>query len=276
MSPQTSPAEMGKTSHSAAGKISPAATAVRRIILPEADGALACDIPVIPGVAAGISLAAAGDMALSRESSLPSRALLRDRLGIRRERLYGARQVHSRRVLVLEGQTAAEVSAVEADGLLTRQEDAVLSVTVADCLPIFLADRRTGAFGIVHSGWKGTGIVQEAILLLRSRFGSRPDEITAVIGPGIGACCYTVPPERAALFSGHHGAATVIPDASRPRLDLREANLALLHGAGVGEIVVVTDCTSCSPRLGSFRRQGPREFTLMLAWIGRRPVERAS
>jgi YfiH family protein len=227
---------------------------------------------VIPGLSAGISLEAAGDMALSRESLLPSRSRLRERLGVECDRLYGARQVHSQRVLVVEGQSSAEVAVVEADGLPTRREEAVLSVTVADCLPIWLADRRTGAFGIVHSGWRGTGIVAEAILLLRSRFGSRPGEITAVIGPGIGACCYTVPPDRAALFRERYGAAAVIPDAAHPRLDLREANLVLLREAGVEDILVITDCTSCSPRLGSFRRQGPGEYTLMLAWIGRGPA----
>lgn len=247
-------------------------TPVRRTALAETAGDPACGIPVIAGLSAGISLAAAGDMALSRECSLPSRSRLRERLGVERERFYGARQVHSRRVLVVEGQSSAEVAGEEADGLVTTREDVLLSVTVADCLPIFLADRRTGAFGIVHSGWKGTGIVQEAVRLLRERFGSRPQEITAVVGPGIGACCYTVPPERAALFSGRYGAAAVIPDAARPRLDLREANLVLLRGAGVGDVTVVTDCTSCSPRLGSFRRQGPGGYTLMLAWIGRRPA----
>jgi YfiH family protein len=240
--------------------------------LPESDGDLACALPVTAGVAAGISLAAAGDMALSRETVLPSRQRMRERLGIPRGTLYGARQVHSRRVLTVEDQPAAEVAATEADGLLTLRRDAVLTVTVADCLPIYLADRRTGAFGIVHSGWRGTGIVSEAILLLCSRFGSRPGEITAVIGPGIGACCYTVPPDRAALFRERYGAAAVIPDAAHPRLDLREANLVLLHEAGVEDIRVVTDCTSCSPRLGSFRRQGPQEHTLMLAWIRREPA----
>jgi YfiH family protein len=249
----------------------PRAAAVRRVALAEAEEDLVSRIPVIHGISAGISLAAAGDMALSREPVLPSRSRLCERLGIRRQRLYGARQVHSHRVLVVEGQSPTEVAAEEADGLLTRSADAVLSVTVADCLPIFLADRRTGAFGIVHSGWKGTGIVREAIRLLVERLGSRRGDIAVLIGPGIGACCYTVPPERAALFAERYGPAAVIPDAGRPRLDLREANLLLLREAGIGEVTVVTDCTSCSPRLGSFRRQGPDHYTLMLAWIGRGP-----
>jgi YfiH family protein len=244
---------------------------VHRMALVDAPGGLHCDIPVIAGMTAGISLAAAGDMALSRESTLPWRTRLLARQGIPRERLYGLRQVHSRRVLLIEEQSAAETARVEADGLLTDRSDVVLSVTVADCLPIFLSDRRTGAFGVVHSGWKGTGIVRDALAAMASRFGSLPDDISAVIGPGIGTCCYGVPEERAALFASTHGAGTVLrgDDGGDPRLDLRAANIELLRRAEVGAITVVTDCTSCSPKLGSFRRQGPAGFTLMLAWIGR-------
>jgi YfiH family protein len=181
--------------------------------------------------------------------------------------------VHSRRIQLIDEQTPEEAAAVEADGLLTTRPDAVLSVTVADCLPIFLADRRTGAFGIVHSGWRSTGIVREALALLASKFGSRPAEIAAVIGPGIGACCYVVPEERAALFAAEHGPASVLRDGGGPpRVDLRAANIRLLENAGVEEIGVVTDCTSCTQKLGSFRRQGPADYTLMLAWIGRSPL----
>ncbi len=240
------------------------------IALDHAHGGLHADIPVITGIRAGISLAAAGDMALSRARSLPWRTKFLERTGIPRERLFALRQVHSRRVLLIEEQSADETPGIEADGLLTDRPEAVLSITVADCLPIFLADRRTGAFGVVHSGWKGTGIVSEALAVMVSRFGSLPAEVSAVIGPGIGACCYGVPEERAALFASEYGSGTVVRDTGgTARLDLRAANIELLHRAGVEEITVVTDCTSCSPELGSFRRQGAAGFTLMLAWIGR-------
>jgi YfiH family protein len=238
--------------------------------LDDAPGGLHCDIPIIPGTSAGITLAAAGNMALSRDSSLPWRARFASARGIPRERLFGLKQVHSRQVLLIDGQTPGEAAAIEADGLITRSTEAVLSVTVADCLPIFFADRRTGAFGVVHSGWRGTGIVREALALMASRFGSRPEEIAVVMGPGIGACCYVVPEERAALFASEYGPDTVLRDQEgKPRMDLRAANIHLLEDAGVGEIRVVTDCTSCSEKLGSFRRQGPSGYTLMLAWIGR-------
>jgi YfiH family protein len=230
-----------------------------------------CGIPVLPGLDAGITLASAGDMGLSREHSLPWRAAFRERRGLPREHVYALRQVHSRRVEVVDGQTADEAAGTEADGLVTARADPVLTVTVADCLPIYLADRENGVYGIVHSGWKGTGIVLDALALMASRFGSRPAGITAVIGPGIGACCYAVPEERAALFSSRHGPGSVArKDGLPPSLDLRAANILLLERAGVGDIGVVAECTACSPRLGSFRRQGASGYTLMLAWIRRR------
>ena len=244
--------------------------AVRRVTLDDARAGLHVDIPVITATRAGISLAAAGDMALSRDRLLPWRTRYLEGRGIPKERLYGLRQVHSRRVQLVEGQSVDETASIEADGLLTDRRDAVLSVTVADCLPIFLTDWRTGAFGIVHSGWKGTGIAREALTVMASRFGSEAAEVSAVIGPGIGACCYSVPEERAVFFASEYGPETVVRDPrGAPRLDLRAANIEILRRAGVEDITVVTDCTCCSQNLGSFRRQGAAHFTLMLAWIGR-------
>ena len=118
--------------------------AVRTIMLDDAHEGPHSGIPVAGGMRAGISLAAAGDMALSRERTLPCRARYLEGRGIPREKVYALRQVHSRCVHVIEGQTTDLVAGLEGDGLVTNLADAVLSITVADCLPIFLADARTG------------------------------------------------------------------------------------------------------------------------------------
>ena len=67
-------------------------------------------------------------------------------------------------------------------------------------LPIFLVDPVTGAFGLVHSGWKGTGIVHAALESMMAAFGTDPRDVSVTIGPGIGPCCYRVPEERARVF----------------------------------------------------------------------------
>jgi polyphenol oxidase len=249
------------------------AAMIREVQLAPAPGDRFCTIAGFKAagkeIRAGISLAAAGDMALSRRFSHPFRTQLFADLGVPGETAFAVRQVHSKAMIVLADQQPEETAALEADGMITGRSDAFLTVTVSDCLPIFLVDRATGAFGLVHSGWKGTGIAREAIGCLARAFGTRAADISAAIGPGIGACCYTVCEERAAGFAEHFGADTVVrgPEGN-PRLDLRRANIGLLQSAGVRDISIVSDCTNCSAFLGSFRRQGPAHFTLMLAYIG--------
>jgi YfiH family protein len=230
---------------------------------------LFAEIPVNGGPRAGISLARAGDMDFARRDALPWRRRLFARLGVEPRQVRCVRQVHSRIVVRVEGSEAPPDPAVEADGIVTDAADLLLTVTVADCLPIFLADRRTGAFALVHSGWKGTGIALEAVRMMASAYGTRAADLAVTIGPGIGPCCYTVPVERSDRFRSEFGPRAVerASDGSF-RLDLREANVAMLEREGVEEIVVISDCTSCNPLLGSFRRQGPRAFTRMLAFIG--------
>ncbi len=258
----------------------------RAQLAPSPDGRPWCALPFAggegggtagaPGVRAGISLLAAGDMGLAVRQADPSFGRFLHAIGVDPARVRSVRQVHSRTVV----EAAARPDAgqpVEADGIVTRDPRLLLTVTVADCLPVFLLDRVTGAFGVVHSGWKGTGIAAEAVRLMAARFGTRPGDVAAAIGPGIGPCCYTVPSERCREFRERFG-----PDCVRggSRLDLRRANTVLLEAEGVGSVSVVEECTGCSARLGSFRRQaagrpgdgghpdGAGRFTRMLAFIG--------
>lgn len=106
-------------------------------------------------------------------------------------RWWRAEQVHGHAVAILP---ADEISAPDGlpvvpgvDGLLTDQAGQVLSIYVADCGAIWLADARTKAIGLLHSGKKGTeaNILGVAIQLMQERYGSRPDDITAVLSPCI-------------------------------------------------------------------------------------------
>jgi len=221
------------------------------------------------GLRAGISLARAGDMDLARRRELPYRGRLLSALGVEPSRARAVRQVHSRTVVRVDGRGPVDGPFVEADGMVSDRQDLLLTVTVADCLPIFLEDRRTAAFGIVHSGWKGTGIVVEAIRAMTTAYGSRPADLAVTVGPGIGPCCYTVPRERAERFLAEFGPGAVArgPEADH-RLDLAAANVRLLERGGVEDVTVITDCTSCTAGLGSSRREGAGAFTRMLAFIG--------
>jgi polyphenol oxidase len=215
----------------------------------------------------GISLRGAGDMDPEKGSVSPSRAKLFERLGVEPERVVTVRQIHSREVIAV-GLDDASRPPREADGMITTDPEALLAVTVADCLPLWLADGERGAFGLVHSGWKGTGIAAVAVAAMVGRLGARASRIEAVIGPGIGACCYRVPDGRCAAYAAEFGSRSGVSRDGTAFIDMREANIALLARAGVGHITVVEDCTCCSPELGSFRREGSGAFTRMLAFMG--------
>ena len=73
------------------------------------------------------------------------------------------------------------------DGLVTCKPGVVLTIYAADCGVIWLADRRTGAIGLLHSGKKGTegNIFKNALDLMTEQFGTRPEDVTAVLSPCI-------------------------------------------------------------------------------------------
>jgi YfiH family protein len=222
------------------------------------------------GLLAGISLRAAGDLRLGS----PAREPFFRSLGAPPARLYSCRQVHSRRVLALHGcnpakpaQAPGEVAEAEADGLAADCPDCLLSVTVADCLPIFVYDRRGGAFALLHSGWQGTGIVTEAVRVLGEEYGADPGSLVAVLGPGIGPCCYAVDARRAEQFRRQFGGRSVRDADGRCFLDLRAANAGLLEAAGVREVHAAEECTACTEELFSFRKDGPG-FGRLAAFMG--------
>ena len=188
--------------------------------------------------------------------------------------LVTARQVHSATVLRVGRRDLQEPTALEGDGLITDEPGVLLGIGTADCVPVLLVDPEHRAVGAVHAGWRGTvaGIVARAVEQMDEAFGSRPEAMLAVIGPAIGACCYTVGEEvheqfRAAFPYGSE----LFTD--NLRLDLSQANRRQLLGAGLLEagIAMAGECTQCHPeRFFSYR--GEKGVTgRMMAIVGVRP-----
>lgn len=111
------------------------------------------------------------------------------------------RQVHGCTTVAADSQPPAH--APEADGVMTDERGVALVVQVADCVPLLMADPRTGAIAAVHAGWRGTaaGIAAAAVRRLQQQYGCRLEDLVAAIGPSIGACCYQVGPEVREAFA---------------------------------------------------------------------------
>jgi len=139
----------------------------------------------------------------------------------------------------------------QADGLLTQAPGVALMIFVADCVPILLHDPVNNVIGAVHAGWRGTvsDIAGTAVRMMVSDFGSSPADVKAAIGPCISKCCYETDADVA------HALQTALPETAircltsrgdKYMTDLKEANRLLLTGAGLRDIAVSDECTSCS------------------------------
>lgn len=245
-------------------------TASVSVVYPDLGAASVLAFPFpIPAL---LTLRAAGEMGASGGRLSPAREAFLGEIGVERGRFVSLRQVHSRSV-VLGG---SESYGADADGMVTSDRRLCLGITVADCMPIFLFDRASGAFGLLHSGWRGTGIVSDAIRLMAGHFQTDPGELTVMIGPAIGPCCYRVDENRAALFRGRWGESSAIFRNGEWFLDLRRANLELLERLGVGRIIDAHVCTACNIAFSSFRRDGPDSYEGMLAVAGQLKVPAAA
>lgn len=116
-------------------------------------------------------------------------------------------QVHSNRVIMVNDWLKLnKVGSAfpQADALVyfkEQVEPVCLIIKTADCLPIILFDKETKVFGLIHSGWKGTlgNIVGKTIKKIQG-WGSKISTLKAILGPGIGACCYNIPETRYLRF----------------------------------------------------------------------------
>ena len=130
----------------------------------------------------GVDVAVERDEALRRLQG-EHRRQVRERFGA--AAWWRAEQVHGHGVGVVGVGEPSQIAGV--DALVTRTPGQVLGIYVADCGPIWLADRASGAVGVVHSGRRGTEeeILGATLDRMALEFGTRPEDVVGVLGPCI-------------------------------------------------------------------------------------------
>lgn len=140
-----------------------------------------------------------------------------------------AHQVHGTAVAIAH--TAGHYAGF--DALITNQPGILLSITVADCVPILLYDSVSQSIAAVHAGWRGTvgGVVEAALSALAQGYGTRAVDCLAYIGTCIDACHFEVGPEVAA----HFDATSSAWDEAHQKhfVDLKAANRQQLLALGL-------------------------------------------
>jgi YfiH family protein len=159
-------------------------------------------------------------------------------------------QVHGASAVVIRRGSSPPTAPPEADILVSNDPAVAIAVRAADCVPILMVDRVTGAVAAVHAGWRGTAAraAVSAVNTMQHEFGTHPRDVVAAIGPSIGPCCYQVGSDLVDAFAaaGHERylierwfSTPPPPRGSRERtqlrLDVAAANRDQLVLAGVPE-----------------------------------------
>lgn len=210
------------------------------------------------GVTAFTTTREAGTFSLSSDApvgEVTSRwTQLQDDLSDKARRIIIGRQVHGANVLTHRGGWEGFLRTGEADGHVAAERGIILTVSIADCVPVFLA-HPSGMVGILHSGWKGTSArIIDAGLKAFARIGCPPDELKVHLGPSICGRCYEVSPDVRAELTGQ-------PVNRAGNVDLRSLIAEHAAESGVLDVTVSSDCTRCdndryfSHRAGDSGRQ---------------------
>lgn len=202
-------------------------------------------------------------------------------LGVTPSQLHQTRQVHGRVVVVASGAPTPMLEQ-EADALVAEPGSGHgVVVRVADCVPVLVADPKSGRVAAVHAGWRGieARILEVAVgHLAAAPSAGPPSAFVAAIGPCIGACCFEVGADVAARIARATDPRVVVrSDADKAFVDLRLAARVQLEtlelatarvddvpGRGPG------GCTRCQPtRFYSYRRDGDASGRLVAAIVAR-------
>lgn len=152
------------------------------------------------------------------------------------------------------------------DGHVTAEPGLLLTVSIADCVPVFLVDPVRRSVGAVHAGWRGaaSGVLEQGLQALAATGGSHPRDLHVHFGPAICGTCYEVGPE---VFG-----ALGEPEPSGPTpIDLRGvlARRAVVAGVSRERISISTHCTRCTSSDLFSHRAGDRQR--QVGYVGIRP-----
>ena len=211
-----------------------------------------------------------GDLNLSfdraeREIVLANRQHVMQALGFPHRMVYTVRQVHGSHVCIVDRAAMSQgLKDVRADALITDLPRVALGVLAADCLPIVLYSLRPRVLGVVHAGRMGTlaCVVLAALDVMQSRFSVASEQVYAIMGPGIGPCCYRLDARAVAPFQERFSdwENYFFPRGSKFwMMHLAEANSRQLLAAGLrpAHIQIADICTACHvAHLYSHRAEG--------------------
>ncbi|MBP3337357.1 MAG: peptidoglycan editing factor PgeF [Clostridia bacterium] len=192
------------------------------------------------------------------ENVLENYNIVARKIGFDAKRLVLTKQVHSdKAVRVTEKDCGNRLfgkgEVVECDALVTNEKNVPIGVFTADCTPILMCDTEQKVVAAVHSGWKGTlsEIGKNTLALMQNEFGTKPEDVKALIGPSIKKCHFEVKNDVYSLFCEKFGKSFIdsVTDIKGESfyIDTDSINVKSLVSAGLKEenISLCPRCTFC-------------------------------
>jgi YfiH family protein len=174
-----------------------------------------------------------------------------------------AHQVHGAAVQWHAGGTAGWLILDGVDGHATGAPGLLLTVTVADCIPVYLTVPQKRVVALLHAGWRGTvgRVLERGVEVLKRQAFVRSADIVMHCGVGICGACYEVGSEVLTQFSGR-------PESGPAHVDLRAVLAQQGQALGLGEITLSPWCSAHDrDRFFSHRASGGRDGR-MIAYAG--------
>jgi YfiH family protein len=167
----------------------------------------------------------------------------------------------------------------DADGLITTKPNLALSVTGADCFPVYYFDPEHNAIGLAHAGWRGLvrGIQRATVEKMHETFGTSPSDLRIGIGPGLCKNHFVVQNDVLEQFAPYTEHVTRA-DATHWHVDLVGMLRETLRAAGVADDYIEESgvCTYEHPeKYFSYRRDKIQPVQAGMAVMMLRPEDAA-
>ncbi len=209
-----------------------------------------------------------GNMKVSSESGGKFRAEYFSRIGLLPINVVMAGLSDGNKVAVVTEDNRGQILQGY-DGLVTNEPEIILGVTAADCLPIYFWNKQNTVIGIAHAGWRGVKaeIVKEVIKIFTEKYSCNPSDIFAEVGPHIKDCHFEIQDDLVETFSADNDC--LRNENGHKYLDLSKIIEKQLISVGLNQnnINRKSECTFCSEKYFSYRRDKPNEVEAMVAHV---------
>jgi YfiH family protein len=201
----------------------------------------------------------------SKENTAENRRRFLKAIDAEEAQIMSARQTHSTERCTIESSVTTGAPQPECDAMITRLKDVLLAIQTADCLPVLIADTRSGAIAAIHAGWRGTAgrITERTVADLMLAEGVNPRDCIAAFGPAACSDCYEVGEDVIDRYKKEFGywrnLLVNLKENGKAHLDIRAANLQQLRFCGFSDdrIHIADYCTMHQNELFfSYRKEG--------------------